>query len=91
MSNINIKDLKALVNTCRKLGIKTFKTAEYEFTLADHEPKPIVRRPKSSLKPKSELQQQLDELNDVIPGDMPSDESLLFWSAGTETTLNEAE
>lgn len=67
------KALKKLVATCRKLGIKTFKSSEFEFTLDDYVKLPI----KAS---KSKAQSVQDE---VIESDELSLEQLLAWNDNT--------
>lgn len=83
---LDLKALKQLVKTCRALGVNTFKCADYEFSLKDA---PVRSRKKiKAIEPDmAPYEQNADE----IPGDMPSDESLLFWSAAQDgVTSDEA-
>ncbi len=78
---MDLQKLKQIAQLCRKFGIKHYKDADFEFTLSDLEPK-TKRRFSRKLSDK-----QLPNLPDAeIPGDFPSDESLLFWSSGQESS-----
>lgn len=66
------KELEKLVKTCRKMGIKSYKGPDFEFTLTDDAP---VKASKSAiLKEKSNVQ------GDVESDSLTADE-MLFWSA----------
>jgi hypothetical protein len=67
---MDIKVFEALCKSCRKMGIKKFKSAEYEFELGD-EP---VRQKKSN--PAHEVVESSDEL---------TPEQLLFYSTSIES------
>lgn len=84
---IDLKVLKKIAKECRKLGIKQFKSSEYEFTLDHVEPK----KQSKVTKKKSELQEAFEGMEEEIPGDIPSSEDLLFWSSGFEQTEAKAE
>lgn len=79
---MNLKELAKLAKICRKLGISHYKSADFEFSLDRDVPSKRVRKAKVN---KTDLQQTLEAMSDEIPGDMPSDESLLFWSVGNPT------
>lgn len=66
------KQIKDLAKTCRKVGIKHFKSADFEFTLTDELP----NIPKSVQKSTPD-----DVVADVIATNSINDEQLLFWSA----------
>lgn len=79
MSMPNTKELKKLVLTCHKLGIKTFKCAEYEFTLSEHnapQTQKRVRKSKASKATEQEVEEKQSPEDEMI-----SDEALLFWSS----------
>ena len=74
MSLPDAKTLKKLVDTCRKVGIKHFKSAEFEFTLTD-EP-PVSKYKKKKAETSSE-----PFVNEEFKGEALTEEQLLFWSA----------
>ena len=67
------KQIKDLAKTCRKVGIKHFKSADFEFTLTDELPisKSIQKSIPNSIR------------EDVIASETINDEQLLFWSSAT--------
>lgn len=73
MSLPDAKALKKLADTCRKVGIKTFKGDGFEFTLSDEVPVSSYKRKKEAAKPESDAKD--------FESDSISDEALLFWSA----------
>ncbi len=74
MSNIDMKSLKKLADTCRKAGIKTFKNAELEFTLTDEVPVSQYKKAKKSTEAKASVS------NSSIESDSLTEEQLLFFS-----------
>lgn len=76
MDLLDPKRLKKLADACRKVGIKHFKSAEFEFTLTDHDPSVKTSKQKK-LKPLVD--------NDTIESEAPTDEELLMWSVGDMT------
>lgn len=77
------KTLKKLAIMCQKLGITEFSCQDFSFKIdrlafVSKIPKRIKR---------TELEKALEN-PDHIPGDIPSEESLMFWSSGQ---LNEQE
>lgn len=71
---MNIKELNRLAKACRKVGITHFKNAEFEFTLGD-EPAPV---PASKIGAASET----SSVEVKFTTDTPTEEELMFWSAG---------
>ncbi len=67
----NPKDLKKLADACRKAGIKTFKSSEFEFTLSDDAPVSNYKKAKSPSPSSPDQPFQSDSL---------SPEQLLNWS-----------
>lgn len=65
----DIKQLKKLADACRKAGIKSFKSPQFEFTLSDELPEP-----------KKQQMLPLTEEKGGFPE--PSEEELMFWSVG---------
>jgi len=76
---MNPKDLKKLADACRKAGIKHFKNADIEFTLADDAP--VSNYKKRTAPP---LTQDVATPSDLMNSQM-SDEELLYWSVGEGT------
>ena len=70
------KALKKLAESCRKVGIKSFKSAAFEFTLTDDLPTPKKSAPKA---PTGELPTQ------ALDPETLDDVSLLFWSSDQES------
>lgn len=73
MSLPTTKELKKLADTCRKAGIKSFKNADFEFTLSDQGPiSNYKKRTKAISEPKSQ--------DNSIVTDSLTEEQLLMWS-----------
>ncbi len=79
---VDLKTLKKLAAACRKAGIKSFKSPDFEFTLTDAEPEP-AKKAKGSTPAASP--------NTPIVTDEPTAEELLFWSVGNEPVNEEAQ
>lgn len=75
----NVKDLKKLADACRKVGIKHFKSPDFEFTLTDELPE-APRRLKTA---RAESSSAVDR---PLTDSSPSEEELLFWSVGEMPT-----
>lgn len=69
MNKIDTKHLKKLTELCRRCGIKSFKTPEFEFTLTESTPQPKRSR-------RSEVSTQ----SETVESDNLTDEQLLFYS-----------
>lgn len=75
MSMPSVSDLKKLASACRKAGIKTFKSSEYEITLTDDAPVSNYKKTKP-----------IDTSEVKTPSDVYEDgaltqEQLMFWSS----------
>lgn len=72
---LDSKALKKLAETCRKVGIRHFKSAEFEFTLTDS-PLPSVSKKKTA--------QNFIVNADTgeFETDFPTEEQLLYYSSG---------
>lgn len=70
---MNPKELKKLAKACRDAGIKHFKNAEIEFTLADEAPQSPYKRKQASNSSTS---------GDTIETSELSPDQLLEWSVG---------
>lgn len=88
MSLPNLKELSKLAKHCRKLGISTFTSSEFSFTLSPSDPISRVRR--ANKKPKTEFEEAIESQEYEIPGDMPKEEELLFWSSGGSPEAEES-
>ncbi len=75
--SLDHKSLKKLADTCRKAGIKSYKCAEFEFTLSDEGP---ISNYKKKLQMSTESGQSAPATNDIFKTDTLTDEQLLFWS-----------
>lgn len=79
MSLPDLKQLKKFADTCRKAGIKSFKNAEFEFTLAEEAPmstyKKRVQVVKEQTTPIEESESEPLSL---------TEEELLYWSLTEE-------
>ncbi len=77
---MDVKNLKKLAAACRKAGIKTFKSGDVEFTLADAPVRPI----------KASKKALVDDAGaagtDEKGWDTFTDEEKLFWSAPNPET-----
>lgn len=76
MSNIDTKSLKKLADICRKAGIKSFKSAEFEFTLTDEKPASNYKKLKEKVSKRS-----ISSSLDVETDPELSAEQLLFYSS----------
>lgn len=76
----SLKELGKIIKFCRKAGIKVFELGELRLTLTETAPVTKSRRFTPGL-PKGFIQ------GDFVPGDMPTDEELLFASAGGPPNL----
>ena len=76
---VDTKSLKKLADTCRKAGITSFKCSDFEFTLSAELPE----------HPKSKQAQTVKEPA-LFPSDAPTQEELLYWSAGAVIDKDEA-
>lgn len=74
----DIKALKKLAKACREAGIHTFKGAGIEFTLTHEAPTPLPRGQKRNHAPVNAA----NEVPFAHPEDSPSNDAILFWSAG---------
>lgn len=72
------KELKQLAAACRAAGIKSFKGEGVEFTLSDSEPPAPKARGRAAAKAKVETNDKVD----TKEAQTPTEEELLFWSAG---------
>jgi hypothetical protein len=77
MDSFDPKELKKLAEACRKAGISSFKGYGVEFTLSEAIPPKKAR--KRSQKASTSL---YDGLPDDIKSELPTEEELLFYSAG---------
>lgn len=70
---MDLKQLKKIIDLCRKSGIKTFKGDGFEFELSDSIP-----AKKHSKKAKKE-----ESVQSTLPSDFndPTADELMFWSA----------
>jgi len=84
----DIKTLMALAKACRKIGIKSFKSADYEFTLGDYTP---AKRARPTAKRLQAVPQ--DMINNLTEDDVSaeelSEEAKLFWSSDGYAATNE--
>lgn len=76
----DIKNLKKLADACRKAGIKSFKNAEFEFTLSDDVPLSSYKKRMITKQPK--LEDSSVPVADLIT-DSLTQEQLLLWSTGS--------
>ncbi len=78
---MEVKELKKLAAACRKAGIKTFKSGEIEFTLADAP----VKAPRASKKVAAPAgAAEIDEKG----WDSFTDDEKMFWSAPNPEVAN---
>jgi hypothetical protein len=81
MTPQDIKTLVALAKACRKVGIKSFKSADYEFTL-DHAPIRAERAKRDAKANSLPVEHyKLNENVDEITHEELSEEAKLFWSS----------
>lgn len=75
---MDLKALKELAKACRLAGIKSYKSGDIEFTLADEAPTVRTRKKK-----KVEQAQEVVANQPVAAEENNlSEEELLFWSSG---------
>lgn len=67
------KELKKLADTCRKVGIKTFKCAQFEFTLTEDIPLTPYQKAKEIKQLHTQGKIESDEL---------TEDQLIEWSTG---------
>lgn len=84
MSLPTSKELKAFAAACRKAGIKSFKNADFEFTLTDEAPRSRYPKRKSTKAILNNTPDNSDPLSE-FKSDELSEDALLMWSAGEET------
>lgn len=72
---ISPKELKKLAAECRKAGIKSFKCADFEFTLTDEIPVSTYKKKESAKAP-------LTSLSEEFQTDSLTQDQLLLWSTG---------
>jgi len=78
MSSTDLKSLKKLAETCRKVGISHFKGPEFEFTLTPDAP---VSEYKKKKEEKSFEESQAEAIDQAFSSDNLPEETLLMWSA----------
>jgi len=76
------KDLKKLADSCRKAGIKHFKSGDLEFTLSDEAPISNYKKTKASKEYHASTDSGLDP---NFTSDDPTEDQLLFWSAAGDS------
>lgn len=77
----NLKELEKLIKLCRKQGLSSLRAGTIEFTLKDIEMPAPRKRNKAGTK--GVLPQEAFAEQHTIQDDGPSEEDLLFWSAGS--------
>ena len=78
----NLKELKKIIDLCRKQGIKIFELGELRITLSDAAlATPVSRARKSILSQDPNLPKTSIQSNNV-PDSMPSEDELLFAAVG---------
>ena len=82
MSLPDYKELKKLSDACRKAGIKSFKCAEFEFTLTEDAP---VSNYKRRQRKTGELTEPV--LDTTFKSDTLTESQLLFWSTENQEEL----
>lgn len=88
MSFPNAKELKKLADSCRKAGIKHFKSGDLEFTLADDAP---VSNYRKKATPVSKPTSQGQDNDQIVIDDELTQEQLLMWSVMGNVGANEEE
>lgn len=76
MSLPDFKSIRKLADICRKAGIKSFKNADFEFTLTDDAPISNYKRRKSTIQTDTTTK----PVDSTFKSDSISNEALLFWS-----------
>lgn len=77
----NLKELNKIIQLCRKSGVKVFELGELRITLTDAAPM-RPSRVASSTAQKGSIQPN------SVPDSMPTEEELLFMSAGGPPDLS---
>lgn len=77
----DLKKLKKLATACRKAGISSFKSPEFEFTLTEEAPQ----------SPRKAAQEAKEFVQGKVETDEPSPQDLLFWSTGVHSANPEEE
>lgn len=75
------KEIKKLADACRKAGIKSFKNAEVEFTLADE--LPVVHRRTARAQKETTFVDPIQPDAIINDENALSEDDLLFWSSRT--------
>lgn len=76
MSLPDYKALKKLADTCRKVGIKSFKNADLEFTLSDD----FVAKQATKRSRNAGKENTSSIAHDIIQSDTLTEDQLLFYS-----------
>jgi hypothetical protein len=76
----NPKELKRLADMCRKAGIKSFKSPQFEFTLTDDAPVSNYKRKQQTAR--SNQLETPSAANSPFESDSLGEDELLFWSTG---------
>lgn len=79
---MDLKSLKKLAELCRKVGIKTFKNADMEFTLSD-DVAPVSRASR-----KDNAKAPVVESNEDVVTNSLTEEEMLFWSSAPHSESN---
>lgn len=82
------KDLKKLADSCRKAGIKHFKSGDLEFTLSDEAPVSNYKKANKMATPKPASAD--DGIDPNFTSDDLTQEQLLMWSVGATTEEQES-
>jgi hypothetical protein len=70
---MDLKQLEQLAKVCRKVGIKTYKDSECEFTLTEEAPQSNYKKKQATSDTST---------SDIDTEDTLTEEALLFWSTG---------
>ncbi len=77
------KELTKLVKLCRKLGIDSFKTTEFEFTLTNTQAPTYSRRRRKGSKVQvlsDTTEDKIDNTPEEIPTNTLTEEEMMYWS-----------
>lgn len=72
---LDVKELKKIAETCRKVGINYFKNESMEFTLTSEPPVSNYK------KRKVEKEASAPVIDDSVKSDSLTEEALLLWSS----------
>lgn len=87
MDDFDSKALKALMDTCRKAGVASFKGFGVEFTLADDKQQAPKRKRRAKVMTEHQMQQELSGAPDEgFESDSLSEDALLFYSVTDNNT-----